>query len=545
MVKNKAIGETPCVFKKRANGDLTFLGYGTLKSIVKNSMYDAKAQKTLDEKDNLEVYEKDLKDLDKEETKSLFNNDNYYGQGVNLNTHKMENKGTIKIADFDEARISSGTYNTKGYWARTYNSKRTLMNALKRLKFPYDEAWQGAEWNYDGKRYNLSIEFSDSEESYAKGGELKKDKGYSESTLKKICAFHVGRGGRNYNPGHTYFVGFKKIDDFTDELFKDFEHRESVIEDVRERFEEEGKDFEEGRFYDLLSDHENGDASIELNDEFGVNAEDLGDLYYFDEGGKNSGLKVDNDGTGVINIDYDYDTTYAQKLEECSEEELKLIINSREYIPGDVEAYIKEYLEIEESEDNESEDNYKKGGSLMKGKNTKRPRYAKGGNIAKINELKEEIESYELVISSPDVPKDEVAFAKEELKTAKAELAKLQAEGEAKPKRKAPVKKAPVKKAAAKPAEKARIEYNCEELIEKAKEAKKKRDEAKKAKENEPKKTEATKNKEKIEAAAEKVEDSIHNRLEKGEVSKAEIEKLIAETRKLLSALEKALKIAK
>jgi len=294
-------------------------------------MYDAKAQKTLDEKDNLEVYEKDLKDLDKEETKSLFNNDNYYGQGVNLNTHKMENKGTIKIADFDEARISSGTYNTKGYWARTYNSKRTLMNALKRLKFPYDEAWQGADWNYDGKRYNLSIEFSDSEESYAKGG-----------------------------------------------------------------------------------------------------------------------------------------------------------------------------------------------------------------NIAKINELKEEIESYELVISSPGVPKDEVDFAKEELKTAKAELAKLEAEGEAKPKR-----KAPVKKAAPKPTEKARIEYNCEELIEKAKEAKKKRDEAKKAKENEPKKTEATKNKEKIESAAEKVEDSLHNRLEKGEVSKAEIEKLIAETRKLLSALEKALKLAK
>jgi len=258
--KPKAIGETPCVFKKRANGDLTFLGYGTLKSIVKNSMYDAKAQKTLDEKDNLEVYEKDLKDLDKEETKALFNNDNYYGQGGNLNTYKMKKKS----------------------------------------------------------------------------------------------------------------------------------------------------------------------------------------------------------------------------------------------------------------------------------------RYAQGGNIAKINELKEEIESYELVISSPGVPKDEVDFAKEELKTAKAELAKLEAEGEAKPKR-----KAPVKKAAPKPAEKARIEYNCEELIEKAKEAKKKRDEAKKAKENEPKKTEATKNKEKIESAAEKVEDSIHNRLEKGEVSKAEIEKLIAETRKLLSALEKALKLAK
>ena len=178
----------------------------------------------------------------------------------------------------------------------------------------------------------------------------------SEETLNKICAFHTGRGGSFYNnPGFTQFVGFKKIDDFTDELFKAYEKQKDVIEDTKEKFEEDGKEFDESRFYDLLTEHEYGDNSIELFEEFGINADDLGELYWFDCGGKITRLKVENDGTGCIDIDGEYDTTTCVFLKDCSESELKMILNSKEYINPFVMEYLKEQLPEEFQEEIEEE----------------------------------------------------------------------------------------------------------------------------------------------------------------------------------------------
>lgn len=83
-------------------------------------------------------------------------------------------------------------------------------------------------------------------------------------------------------------------------------------------------------------------------------------------------------------------------------------------------------------------------------------------------------------------------------------------------------------------------DYDCDELIEKEKEKVKKRKANALKKASEPKKTEATKNKERIEKVTEVIETNIEKRIEKGQVSKSELQKLIAETEALLTKLKKA-----
>lgn len=88
---------------------------------------------------------------------------------------------------------------------------------------------------------------------------------------------------------------------------------------------------------------------------------------------------------------------------------------------------------------------------------------------------------------------------------------------------------------AKKPTEKDDNGYDCDELI--AKEEKRK-NKAKKNAEERASKTPATKNKEAIERATDRVEADIEKRLEKGEVSKSELEKLIDKTEALLKVLK-------
>lgn len=83
--------------------------------------------------------------------------------------------------------------------------------------------------------------------------------------------------------------------------------------------------------------------------------------------------------------------------------------------------------------------------------------------------------------------------------------------------------------------------YDCDDLIAKETEKAKKRKENASKKANEPKKTEATKNKERIEKVADAVETNLEKRIAKGQVSKSELTKLIAEAESFLSMLKKAL----
>lgn len=77
----------------------------------------------------------------------------------------------------------------------------------------------------------------------------------------------------------------------------------------------------------------------------------------------------------------------------------------------------------------------------------------------------------------------------------------------------------------------------CDELISKADERKAKAKAAAEKRANEPKKTDATKNKEAIEKAATRVEKNVEKRVKKGDVSVAEIDKIIAEYETALTKL--------
>lgn len=94
------------------------------------------------------------------------------------------------------------------------------------------------------------------------------------------------------------------------------------------------------------------------------------------------------------------------------------------------------------------------------------------------------------------------------------------------------------KKAAAKKAEpkkdSKKIDYDCDDLIAKAKKSKA----AAKDREAAPKKTEVTKSKE----AIEKVHDKVQKNVEAGKFGKAQLQKLITETEELLTFLKKTLK---
>jgi hypothetical protein len=81
----------------------------------------------------------------------------------------------------------------------------------------------------------------------------------------------------------------------------------------------------------------------------------------------------------------------------------------------------------------------------------------------------------------------------------------------------------------------------CDKVIKQAKERRAKAKANAKKRANEPKKTPATKNKEKVEKTTEKVAVNVEKRAEKGQVSKAEILKLIAEYEDAIKKLKKVL----
>lgn len=97
-----------------------------------------------------------------------------------------------------------------------------------------------------------------------------------EKNPSLILCFKIGRGGMYHNPGHLSFVGEHRIDDrmFVDSLF-------------------------------LSEDEKN----------------------YTDSNGNEVGLAVENDGTGKINIDNDYNTIYSIHICDLTPEEFTAIKN--------------------------------------------------------------------------------------------------------------------------------------------------------------------------------------------------------------------------
>jgi hypothetical protein len=150
-------------------------------------------------------------------------------------------------------------------------------------------------------------------------------------------------------------------------------------------------------------------------------------------------------------------------------------------------------------------------------------------------EILAEIAEYEELLNDSSVPQDEKEMAREEIADLKSKLK------EEKPVEKAP-KAEPKQKAEKvekpKQATEKNEDYNCDDLIKKAKERHAKAKKAAEARANAPKKSDATRDKDKIE----KVQETVEKHIEKGKFTRPQLEKLIAETKDLLKLLEKALK---
>jgi len=146
---------------------------------------------------------------------------------------------------------------------------------------------------------------------------------------------------------------------------------------------------------------------------------------------------------------------------------------------------------------------------------------------------------FEKVANNPNIPESAREIARKSLEKLDAEMPKPDSKKE-KVEKQLKAKKEKVEKQQQPKKEKVSNtdEYDCDDLIKKAKETHKKRKIAAEKRASTPKKKPATKIKEGIETISDKIDGSV----EKGNVSKDELEKLIASTKALLSRLEKQLK---
>lgn len=144
--------------------------------------------------------------------------------------------------------------------------------------------------------------------------------------MKKIVAFHIGRGGRFNNQGFKSFIGTcAGIGDFTNDLYPRYENESNY----KERF---GFDSTCNKNQKCILDLITDEQFEELDERFGIKEEDLGDLIYYDCGGNSTGLtsKEVDCGIGYIDIDGEYNSTYTVYLDDCSDDEIELISNSNE-----------------------------------------------------------------------------------------------------------------------------------------------------------------------------------------------------------------------
>ena len=165
-------------------------------------------------------------------------------------------------------------------------------------------------------------------------------------------------------------------------------------------------------------------------------------------------------------------------------------------------------------------------------------------------EIKNKIADLEKRVKNPNLPASLVATINKTLSDLKAQMktepSKPAEPTKAEPKKKAEPKAKPEPKKA-EPKAKAEAKHPededgyCDKVIKQAKERRAKAKANAKKRANEPKKTPATKNKEKVEKTTEKVAVNVEKRAEKGQVSKAEILKLIAEYEDAIKKLKKVL----
>lgn len=143
----------------------------------------------------------------------------------------------------------------------------------------------------------------------------------NEENGNAIVSFHIGRGGRFHYQGHKTFAGYHDMNQIvsweTNDLSVQFENYASLLPNqLDEKYDAIVDAFSEAEY--------NGDFSA-LN-KLGITKEQCGKLVYIDLNGKHM-IECDHDGTGILDWDGEYDTDYSQRVSDCSDEELHLIVN--------------------------------------------------------------------------------------------------------------------------------------------------------------------------------------------------------------------------
>ena len=145
-------------------------------------------------------------------------------------------------------------------------------------------------------------------------------------------AFHIGRGGNFYNAGHKTFVGFKSIDD--------------LIPETAGRRPANWTPTEDG-IIDLFLQKE-WDELKQIQKRTGLNDEDFREVTLDDGGSESIVFEQNTDGTGEINWDWDYDRYIVRNIEDCDEQELKLILASG--VSSDIEQQIRDIAALNDYE---------------------------------------------------------------------------------------------------------------------------------------------------------------------------------------------------
>lgn len=154
---------------------------------------------------------------------------------------------------------------------------------------------------------------------------------YANTTEETLITFHTGRGGRFYNGGHKEYVDQDTtIDSYTGDLFTAFENQAEIDYKIGDR----------DNLRSLFEKAIDGDADA-FNRFEKLTGLKFGKEIHVDCNGSPVGLDVENDGTGIIDIDGQYNTTVVCRLEDCSDDELLLIYNSNRYVSEDVREYCK------------------------------------------------------------------------------------------------------------------------------------------------------------------------------------------------------------
>lgn len=144
-----------------------------------------------------------------------------------------------------------------------------------------------------------------------------------------LVAFHTGRGGRFNNAGFTKFIGEDKNINYYASLESDIyvnpENHNEILDLIK------GKENIKELYFN---------NNVLFAKRTGIQVGD--DYYYHFETPLD--LPCNNDGTGRLDLDGEYDTTVVTRLGDCDENDILMIHKSNNYKSTQLDDYCKTFL---------------------------------------------------------------------------------------------------------------------------------------------------------------------------------------------------------